>query len=216
MSFYIELYNSLNNPDTSIAKIVLGEKIGEKFIFSKNQLIYSTLSHIEKDLLLILKEGIKTPKPLLIKYNKSSIFYEPLIIKTKSTINKVANNPPSLIKAKNNLSNLTLKKYMLEEILGASFENTTLALATVIRKNKTDRVALGEKLLIYEDGKTIGDMTDEDLKSKIKALALKVIKSGASTTKNIYITKENKETSKLLFSSFISVFIEPILPEIIE
>ena len=214
MSFYIELYNSLNNPDTSIAKIVLGEKIGEKFIFSKSQLTYSTLSHIEKDLLLTLKEGIKTPKPLLIKYNKSSIFYEPLIIKTKLPINKVANTPPSLIK--DNLSNLTLKKYMLEEILGASFENTTLALATVIRKNKTDRVALGEKLLIYENGKTIGDITDEDLKSKIKALALKVIKSGASTTKNIYITKENKETSKLLFSSFISVFIEPILPEIIE
>lgn len=78
MDFYMELYNYLNRPKTSTAKIISGKNLGSKLLFSDGELIYNSLNQIDIGLIASIKEAISLNKSQLITYSENRIFCEPI------------------------------------------------------------------------------------------------------------------------------------------
>lgn len=134
-----------------------------------------------------IKIGAETPEEISI-----SIMAE--IIEVKNKILKGSEFP----------------KEILDTIIGEGFENASTALATIISKKGSAPRGVGTKMLIMENGRTLGTIGDGFVEAEIKLLALDVIRDGVPLLKTVDMSGADVESDGMVCSDVVEVFIEPI------
>ncbi|MEG2935376.1 MAG: XdhC/CoxI family protein [Clostridium sp.] len=113
------------------------------------------------------------------------------------------------------VKNRTLKgsefpKEILNEIIGESFETNPTALATIISRKGSAPRQVGTKMLICNDGRTIGTIGGGCVEAEVKLLALDVIRTKIPLLKTVDMTGVDAEADGMVCGGVVEVFIEPI------
>lgn len=113
------------------------------------------------------------------------------------------------------VKNKTLKgsefpKEILNEILGEAFENQPTALATIISRKGSAPRQVGTKMLICNDGRTIGTIGGGCVEAEVKLLGLDTISSKLPILKTVDMTGIDAEADGMVCGGVVEVFIEPI------
>ncbi len=136
-----------------------------------------------------LKIGAETPEEIAV-----SIMAEIIEVKTKT------------------LKGSEFPKEILDTIIGEGFENSPTALATIISRKGSAPRQVGTKMLVLQNGTTVGTIGGGCVESEIKLLALDVIRNGIPTLKTVDMTGTYSEDDGMVCGGIVEVFIEPIIP----
>lgn len=101
-------------------------------------------------------------------------------------------------------------KEILNEIIGESFENNPTSLATIISRKGSAPRKVGTKMLICNDGRTIGTIGGGCVEAEVKLLALDVINTKTPLLKTVDMTGIDAEADGMVCGGVVEVFIEPI------
>jgi xanthine dehydrogenase accessory factor len=100
-----------------------------------------------------------------------------------------------------------------EEIVRVRFEGGKAALATIVRRQGSTPRRDFAKMLISEDGSTIGSVGGGQTEAEVLIEAKRVMETGQATLLKYKLTQKDAEKDGLTCGGTVEVFVEPILPD---
>ena len=100
-----------------------------------------------------------------------------------------------------------------EEIVRVRFEGGRAALATIVRRQGSTPRRDFAKMLISEDGSTIGSVGGGQTEAEVLKEAKRVMETGQASLLKYQLTQKDAEQDGLTCGGTVEVFVEPILPD---
>jgi xanthine dehydrogenase accessory factor len=100
-----------------------------------------------------------------------------------------------------------------EEIVRVRFEGDKAALATIVRRQGSTPRKDFAKMLISEDGSTIGSVGGGKTEAEVLKEAKRVMETGEASLLQYQLTPKDAEEDGLTCGGTVEVFVEPILPD---
>lgn len=100
-----------------------------------------------------------------------------------------------------------------QEITRLRQEGRRAALATIVRRLGSTPRKDHAKMLVYEDGSTLGSVGGGCTEAEVWQKARSVITSGRSALVKYELTEDDAENEGLVCGGTVEIFVEPILPE---
>ena len=102
---------------------------------------------------------------------------------------------------------------IFEQIVRLRDQGSKGALITIIRRLGSTPRKDHAKMLIYEDGSTLGSIGGGCTEAEVWQVARKVMDSGRGELLKFELTEEDAENEGLVCGGTVEIFVEPILPE---
>lgn len=102
---------------------------------------------------------------------------------------------------------------LYEEIARLRREGRKAALATIVRRQGSTPRKDRAKMLVYEDGSTLGSVGGGCTEAEVWREARQVMESGQSSILKFELTEKDVENEGLVCGGTIEIFLEPILPD---
>ncbi len=100
-----------------------------------------------------------------------------------------------------------------EEIVRVRFEGGKAALATIVRHQGSTPRRDFAKMLISQDGSTIGSVGGGQTEAEVLKEAGRVMESGQASLLRYELTQKDAEAEGLTCGGTVEIFVEPILPD---
>jgi xanthine dehydrogenase accessory factor len=100
-----------------------------------------------------------------------------------------------------------------EEIVRVRFEGNKAALATIVRRQGSTPRRDFAKMLVSEDGSTIGSVGGGQTEAEVLKEAKRVMETGEASLLKYQLTQKDAEEDGLTCGGTVEVFVEPILPD---
>ena len=106
---------------------------------------------------------------------------------------------------------------VLKALLKALETRQPVALATIIDVQGASPARIGFKLLVWPDGRSLGNVGGGELEKRIREAAQEALKKGAAATIHYSLREVGEEAIGMLCGGDVTVFIEPYLtgPELL-
>ncbi|MEE8348397.1 MAG: XdhC family protein [Acidobacteriota bacterium] len=102
---------------------------------------------------------------------------------------------------------------IFEEIVRVRFEGGKAALATIVRRQGSTPRRDFAKMLICEDGSTIGSVGGGQTEADVLDEAKRVMETGNASLLKYQLTQKDAEKEGLSCGGTVEIFVEPILPD---
>ena len=99
------------------------------------------------------------------------------------------------------------------EIVRLRREGRKAALATIVRHQGSTPRKNQAKMLIHEDGASIGSIGGGQTEAAVLQEAERVMETGQTSLQKYHLTQEDAEEDGLICGGTLEVFVEPILPD---
>ena len=100
-----------------------------------------------------------------------------------------------------------------KEIVRLRREGKKAALATIVRRQGSTPRKSQAKMLIREDGSSIGSIGGGQTEAAVLREAERVMETGQASLQKYRLTQEDAEVDGLICGGTVEVFVEPILPD---
>ena len=100
-----------------------------------------------------------------------------------------------------------------EEIVRVRFEGGKAALATIVRRQGSTPRRDFAKMLISEDGSTVGSVGGGQTEAEVLKEAERVMETGQASLLKYQLTQKDAEAEGLACGGTVEIFVEPILPD---
>jgi len=100
---------------------------------------------------------------------------------------------------------------LLKELLKALETRQPVALATIFDVQGASPARVGFKLLVWPDGRSLGNVGGGELEKRIREAAQEALKKGAAATIHYSLREVGEEAIGMLCGGDVTVFIEPYL-----
>ena len=100
-----------------------------------------------------------------------------------------------------------------EEIVRVRFEGGKAALATIVRRQGSTPRRDFAKMLISEDGSTIGSVGGGQTEAEVLKEAERIMDTGEASLLKYQLTQKDAEAEGLTCGGTVEIFVEPILPD---
>ena len=102
---------------------------------------------------------------------------------------------------------------LYQEIARLRSEGRRAALATIVRRLGSTPRKDHAKMLVYEDGSTLGSVGGGCTEAEVWQESRRVIESGRASMVKYELTETDAENEGLVCGGTVEIFVEPILPE---
>ncbi len=98
---------------------------------------------------------------------------------------------------------------VLKALVRAAENREPVALATVIDVQGASPARIGFKLLVKEDGETMGNVGGGELQKRVRAAAIEVLEQGTARRVHYSLQEQGEDAIGMLCGGDVTVFIEP-------
>lgn len=100
-----------------------------------------------------------------------------------------------------------------KEIVRLRREGRKAVLATIVRRQGSTPRKNQAKMLIHEDGSSVGSIGGGWTEAEVRKEAEWVVETGQTSLKKYHLSQEDAEADGLICGGTVEVFVEPILPD---